>query len=120
MLRAASFVLSVGLALAIATSGVAARPKPSPPAASQAEGLRGPQSLSAPARPLQSPIPRAAPSAFPSGFAAGSAGGDSCRLACSHRYYFCLTGDSPEQCPGQWIECRASCGSGERSSVNQP
>lgn len=109
----AKILLLASLTAALAAPADAAKPKPVPPA----DGLRGPQGA-APAKPLQSPIPKTAPTAFPSALATAAPDGDSCRLTCSRRYYFCLAGDVAEECPGQWIECRAACGSAERVSPN--
>lgn len=32
-----------------------------------------------------------------------------CRLSCASAYYFCLSSDSPDECPGAWAQCRAAC-----------
>src|SRR5579859_1652002 len=108
-------LLLASLMLAVAAPSEAAKPRPASP--DSAQGLRGPQ-VPAPAKPLQSPILRMAPTAFPSALAAAAPDGDSCRLTCSRRYYFCLAGEMAEQCSGQWIECRAGCGSADRVSPN--
>jgi hypothetical protein len=111
----ATALLIASLVVGLAAPADAAKPKPVPPAAAPADGLRGPQAAQA-AKPLQSPIPKIAPTAFPSALAAAAPDGDSCRLVCARKYYFCLAGEVAEQCPGQWIECRAACSSAERVS----
>ncbi|WP_374573466.1 hypothetical protein [Phenylobacterium sp.] len=32
-----------------------------------------------------------------------------CRLTCAQSYYFCLSSDTPDDCPGAWSQCRAAC-----------
>lgn len=34
-----------------------------------------------------------------------------CRLSCASSYYFCLSSDSPDECPSVWSQCRAACDS---------
>lgn len=34
-----------------------------------------------------------------------------CRLSCASSYYFCLSSDSPDECPSSWGQCRAACDS---------
>ncbi len=75
-------------------------------AAAQASGLRGALGPVKP-KPLQSPIPPLASSyATP---AAPEVDAGSCHAACARSYYFCLAGESPEDCPQQWISCRSTC-----------
>ncbi|WP_309645585.1 hypothetical protein [Phenylobacterium sp.] len=35
--------------------------------------------------------------------------GGACRLSCARSYYFCLAGDSADECPSSWGQCRARC-----------
>ena len=32
-----------------------------------------------------------------------------CRLSCAQTYYFCLSEGRPEDCSGNWGQCRAAC-----------
>jgi len=32
-----------------------------------------------------------------------------CRLSCAQTYYFCLSESRPEDCSGNWGQCRAAC-----------
>jgi len=36
-------------------------------------------------------------------------GPQQCRLSCAQSYYFCLSSDHPDDCPGAWGQCRAGC-----------
>lgn len=48
--------------------------------------------------------PMLAPLARPS-----TADGGACRLGCARSYYFCLSGESVDECPASWGQCRARC-----------
>ncbi len=37
--------------------------------------------------------------------------GGACRLSCARSYYFCLSGESVDECPAAWGQCRARCDS---------
>lgn len=32
-----------------------------------------------------------------------------CRIRCAQTYYFCVGGDSPDECAPTWAQCRAAC-----------
>jgi hypothetical protein len=34
-----------------------------------------------------------------------------CRMGCAQSFYFCRTGDHPDDCAGNWGQCVASCNS---------
>lgn len=38
-----------------------------------------------------------------------------CRQDCAQAYYFCLSSEAPEACPGTWSQCRAGCAETGRS-----
>lgn len=48
--------------------------------------------------------PMLAPLARPS-----TADGGACRLGCARSYYFCLAGESVDECPASWGQCRSRC-----------
>ncbi|MDP3855108.1 hypothetical protein [Phenylobacterium sp.] len=48
--------------------------------------------------------PMLAPLARPS-----NADGGACRLGCARSYYFCLAGESVDECPASWGQCRSRC-----------
>ncbi|OYW93184.1 MAG: hypothetical protein B7Z13_07965 [Caulobacterales bacterium 32-67-6] len=35
-----------------------------------------------------------------------------CRMSCAQTYYFCLAGDSSDECAQSWGQCRLGCGPG--------
>lgn len=82
-------------------------------AASRPPALRGainPQ----PARPAQSQAvrgdaPPSEPSPLPPMPSSLSPDGGQCRLECAQSYYFCLGGDSSDECSSAWGRCRAGC-----------
>jgi len=97
-MRRAALILSLSLAFA---APVGAQP------AKGAQPLRGAQ----PAKQLPAPAPPAVslatPAPMPPPDLAPEAG--RCRLTCAQSYYFCLTSDTPDDCPGVWSQCRAAC-----------
>lgn len=34
---------------------------------------------------------------------------DQCRATCAQDYYFCLSGNEPQDCSPRWAQCRAAC-----------
>jgi hypothetical protein len=34
-----------------------------------------------------------------------------CRMSCAQTYYFCRSGDHPDDCAGTWGQCVATCNS---------
>jgi len=55
-------------------------------------------STPAPLPPMLAPLARPA-----------SVDGGACRLSCARSYYFCLSGESVDECPAAWGQCRARC-----------
>ena len=102
----ATALILVGLTLAVSAGPGEAAKRPSPTPAAAPDGLRGPLGAARP-KPLQSSIPTLA-AAYPAS-AAHVVVADSCRRSCARDYYFCLAGETPEQCPQQWISCRLTC-----------
>ena len=86
------------------------RPRPVIPAKSvAASGLRGAQAAN-PAKAPRLAAPIAAASLPASGVPAIAADPGQCRLACAHRYYFCLSAQDPAYCPQSWTSCLNDCG----------
>jgi hypothetical protein len=86
------------------------RPRPVIPAKPvAASGLRG--ALGAkPAKPPAAAAPITAASLPASNVSAIAADPGQCRLACAHRYYFCLSAQDPAYCPQSWTSCLNDCG----------
>lgn len=104
-MRAAVLILSLSLALA------------APAGAQPAKGLRGAQPPDTPATSERTTAP-AEPSALPDPAATAMMsplpplpvdGAAQCRLDCAQDYYFCLSSDMADDCPGAWGQCRAAC-----------
>lgn len=55
-------------------------------------------STPAPLPPMLAPLARPA-----------SVDGGACRLSCARSYYFCLSGESADECPAAWGQCRSRC-----------
>lgn len=105
-----ALVLAV-LALALATTALAQGKTRVP---SPSGGLRGPLGVEA-AQPAPEPIVAPAP-ALRSPVPTRQATGGQCRLACAQDYYFCLSTEAADDCPGAWSQCRAACDAGLKAS----
>lgn len=82
---------------------------PAPPTA-----LRGPLDVQA---PPPAPQPMALPaSVLRSPVPSRQATGRQCRLTCAQDYYFCLSTEAADDCPGAWSQCRAACDAGLKAS----
>ena len=66
-----------------------------------ATSVEAPQSWASTPAPLS---PMLAPLAPPT-----AVDGGACRLGCARSYYFCLAGESVDECPAAWGQCRARC-----------
>jgi hypothetical protein len=98
--------------LALAAALTLALPAASQQPASDA-GLKGAKTEagSAPVQPPASPPPQT-PIPAPGGLFALQTPAqiaEQCRADCARAYYFCLSSDSPDNCPQSWGQCRQSC-----------
>jgi hypothetical protein len=96
-------LLTLVLAAALAVAAPAASQQPGP-----ADGLKAPEGKERSPPAETGPRPAAPPP--PSGPVQTPAqAADQCRAACAQTYYFCLAGDSPDDCSAAWGQCRLSC-----------
>jgi len=81
---------------------------PSAASAAQAPPAAGVAVLPAPGLGLMSGIPAALPPPPPPLPSIGY-DSDQCRSSCARGYYFCLSTERADDCPGAWGQCRARC-----------
>src|SRR4051794_35912796 len=101
-------------ALALAVAGPAgAQSKKTRIIAAPSGALRGPVTAAPPqpAAPILPPAAAIDPRAPILPAVSPPVGGQAqqCRLSCAQTYYFCLSESRPEDCSGNWGQCRAGC-----------
>lgn len=103
-------LLVMTLALALAAPAAAQQKGRLGEVAPSATGLRGPVPAGrAASAGAVAGLPPSTPASAVPASPFEPAGADQCRLSCARSYYFCLSGDTPEQCPQAWGQCRAAC-----------
>lgn len=104
--------------LAAGAMAQAQTPPAAPTAPADAAGLRGPAgdagqpAAPPPVVPGLGPAPYALPPMTPVPFAPPMGPGqvlNQCISRCDRDYYFCMAGEAPDACGGDWAQCRSTC-----------